>query len=345
MSTKLKLSVDGKAPEVGTEYLEATLRKVNEENRQLKYQLGERSEFYKAVVGAIRPIPAPTPPTKEKNGHKPSATLCVVLTDWHTGEIVDSRQMGESNAYSWAIQERDLNNIVDRMLKWSDVLRNGYTINDAVVFTLGDMVSGEIHDDLRIHNEFPTPIAVAKAGMLLATTYAKFCTKFQKVRACQVGGGNHDRLTMKPHSKQTIENSYAHLVHEIANLMMANAKNFSHETPIDYAPVFEVAGHHIAATHGDCVKMQGRTPYYGFSRYISQYLRDRLDRKLPPIEKFLFGHFHHYAELEDGIAMLCPSLIGQSEWSRKMGLLGKGGQVAFLVGDKGIFHTVVFRRK
>jgi len=54
---------------------------------------------------------------------------------------------------------------------------------------------------------------------------------------------------------------------------------------------------------------------------------------------------HEAAALEDGQTILCPSLVGTSEFSRRLGLRGQPGQLAFLVGEHGVHGLTVFRRR
>lgn len=323
------------------EQLEAALRASATEARNLRIQLAERDEFYRQVAGAIEPVEVV--PVQIHNYHGSKAIAVIVYTDWHIGEIVNAGEMGGSNRYNWKIAQERATSITDRMIEHFNVQRNGYDIRQCAVFVLGDMVTGDIHHELSVTNEFPVTTAIANAGTLLADCFRRICGAFEYVNAYEVSCDNHGRLTQKPQSKQGGVNNYSRLVYEIANLHMANAPAFHAEISDDMSPVWRVGTHYFAAAHGHQVKSAGRTPYYGFSRYVGQFLRDRLDRKLPAIERFLFGHFHHHASLEDGVTTLCPSLIGQNEWSRMMGFRGRPGQLAFLVGKRGAFGTTVFR--
>lgn len=324
-----------------TERLEATNRALAEQIRALNERIDDRTEFYSRIAGAIERLEAPPPVIHGYHGS--AATACIAFTDWHIGEVVVAGEMGGSNRYNWKIAQDRALAITDRMIEHFVVQRSGYAIRECVVFVLGDMVTGDIHAELTATNEFPVTVAIARAGALLAECFRRLCGAFEKVSAYEVACDNHGRLTQKPQAKQGGINNYSRLVYEIANLHLADVSHFHAEISDDMSPVWKVHGHHFAAAHGHQVKSAGRTPYYGFSRYVGQFLRDRLERKLPAIERFLFGHFHHHASLEDGITVLCPSLIGQNEWSRSMGLRGRPGQLAFLVGKRGAFGTTVFR--
>lgn len=338
----MRLSIDGDERLLQrVEQLEAAAKALSADNRALRDALADQNEFYRQIAGAIEPLDVPAP---EIHGyHGSAATAVVAFSDWHIGEVVKAGEMGGANRYNWKVAQERATSITDRMIEHFGVQRNGYDIRECAVFVLGDMVTGDIHHELSVTNEFPVTEAIAKAGSLLGECFKRLCGAFERVNVYEVACDNHGRLTVKPQAKQGGINNYSRLVYEIANLHLSGVPHFHAEISDDMSPVWKVGIYYFAAAHGHQVKSAGRTPYYGFSRYVGQFLRDRLERKLPAIERFLFGHFHHHATLEDGITVLCPSLIGQNEWSRSMGLRGRPGQLAFLVGKRGAFGTTVFR--
>jgi len=324
---------------------ETLRRSLEADNRSLRNTLASRDEMVQEVIAAVEPVPAIAQPPMVRRKGRPRATLVLALADWHLGEVVRAEEMGGVNAYNWTIAREGMLDIVRRVCTFADNQRHSANINEVCILTLGDLVSGEIHPELAATNEFRTPVAVARAASLLTEVYGTLATKFRRVRALQVGAGNHDRTDPKPPSKRAVEGSYSTLYHAMSNAQMANCKGFVAETPEDTTPTFDINGHAIVATHGDAIKMSTRTPYYGLREFFNGLSQSAVNAGRKPVSMAAIGHFHRYAVTEDGRMLLCPSLMGLNEWARRQGYRGRPGQVAWMMGDHGPYGMTVFERR
>src|SRR5579885_2214101 len=74
-------------------------------------------------------------------------------SDWHWGEVVDPKQINGVNEYNIAIAQKRARNMIETTV---DLLKNRFSnpTYPGIVFALGgDMVSGDIHEELSITNE------------------------------------------------------------------------------------------------------------------------------------------------------------------------------------------------
>lgn len=332
--------LDNESQESKLELAQATIKKLERDNKRLRMRLADRAETASIIAGAVTPITIPQlviPPKTQKS----RATLCVVLADIHAGEVVDPLQMGGVNEYNWSIAEAGMRDIITRMISWAATMRNGYDITDCKVWVLGDITTGTIHESQ--HLEFPIPVASAKAGLLLAEVYGMLAQHFT-LDVIQISG-NHDRMTQVQPFKSVNHDSLAYPAYVIAAEAVRNLSHVTVTTPDDPIPVTEVNGRWVAAMHGHQVKSTGTSPYYGLARRANALLRERIDRGLPKLDTVLLGHFHHFAILEGAQVALCPSLMGPTEWSRQQGFQGSAAQLAFLMGDRGPFCWTPFERR
>ncbi len=322
----------------------ATIRSLTSENKKLRTRLASVRQDIEAVVGAVRPIKAPTFISRApaKASSRSTAVLCVA--DWHLGERVFASQTG-GYEYDHEIARTGMLDISARFLQWVETQRHGYAIDDLVVLSLGDLTSGNIHPELIRTNSLPATVATARAAELLAETVGGLAPHFGHVRVVEVSADNHGRLDPKPPSKGAAFENWCYLSHAMANALLARYPNVECILSDDPMPVVSIEGHQIMALHGHQIRGGSNgSPYYGLTRHFSRVMACRYDQGLPPLLAVVQGHLHHHAVLE-GRIILAPSLIGPSEYSIQLGLHSDPGQLAFLVGQHGIHGMTCFERR
>ena len=331
------------------EALEATVRVYEKTNRKLQAIVDGAEEFTKAVAGAVVPFEPFKAPRKTRSAKKKPITPCLVLSDWHIGEVIDLEQTGGVNAYNWDIAQQRMTVILDGFLKQARMMRGSYAMDECCAFTVGDLVTGTIHQELAETNEFPVPVAVAKAGYLLSEVYRRLAGDFAVVRGLQAGAGNHDRLTQKPRAKGKTEDAFSYLVHAMAEQAVSRLSNVRIESPNQIAPAFHVAGHRVIATHGNEIKSVMGIPYYGIARYLARHAAKEQAMIRKGILKqatslYIFGHYHHFNVLQDGLAIMNPSLVGPNEYDESAQRFAEAAQLSFLMSPThGAFGHVPFR--
>ncbi len=322
----------------------STVRALERKVRLLRARLADRRELAQEVAGAFKALPVVTGGSTTARGVSSTGTLVVALADWHIGEVVNADEMGGINAYDWKIASEGILDIARRIIEWAETQRAGATIDAVQILCIGDIISGSIHEELAAHAEFPGPVATARAGELLAAVIHLFAERFASVRALCIAG-NHDRLARRTPAKKTNEDSLAYLAYTIARERLRGVEHVVVETPVDPMPRFDVHGRPVAALHGHQIKAGGISPYYGIARRSNSMARERTEIGGAPPSNIFIAHFHHFALLEDTNVVLCPSLIGATEWSRQAGFRGTPGQLACIMGKRGLHGFTVFERR
>jgi hypothetical protein len=266
--------------------------------------------------------------------------VVINISDWHIGEIIRPAETGGFGAFNFSIAKKRADKYVENILAWTELHRRAYNIQDAHIFGIGDYVSGNIHQELLVSNEFPLPVQIAKAGALIAQTVRALAPHFRKVVFHGVGADNHGRLQPKPQAKQKASNNASFLVHSLIESHLNKHTNFSLVHYEDMAPVIEIAGHNFLVTHGDIVKSWMGVPWYGWERWMAREAVRRMGRK--EYHYANGAHFHTPGFLHR--LMLNGALNGTSEFDHSCGRNSVPAQITYLVHQRwGVFDFVAWK--
>lgn len=322
--------------------------KVTEQNTKinhLKIQLGQNREFFSEISNAITEIkPKEMAYRITKKSKVESPLSCVLLLcDWHTGCVIEHDAVEGFNDFNWGIQRDRVQYLGEKFSGWVDLHKNVYSIQELVILAVGDMISGDIHDELKVTNEFPVPVQIVNAGTLFAELVASLAPQFPSVRVEYLVPDNHSRLTKKVQFKQTGLNSYNYLVGWIAQERLRAHKNVEFNLITSIKEVVTVQRMRYLLVHGNGIKGWSGFPYYGIDRQAS---REAIARMKKPIsthfDKVVLGHFH--APLRHPKWTIGGSLSGTDELDHSEGREADPCQVAWLVHPKhGEFNWVEFR--
>lgn len=145
----------------------------------------------------------------------------LALSDFHWGEVVDPAQVEYLNEYNLEVASRRFNAVIEKTI---DILHNYLTYPDypgIVVPKLGDMISGDIHNELTITNELPTMPVITDLFSHMIKGIERLADKFGKVFIPCVAG-NHGRITNKPHAKDYVYLTYDWLLYSFLEKWFEN---------------------------------------------------------------------------------------------------------------------------
>ncbi len=235
----------------------------------------------------------------------------VLLSDWHAGEVVDPDQVGGLNEFNWEVLERRVSDTVDALLSFKAV-RPELTGLD--IWLLGDMVSGDIHEELSVSNEYPVAEQATRVGYLIGKTIAELAPHYPDLYVCGVAG-NHAR-TKKPHASKNVFDSWDWMAYQLAMAYTHDLANVSWDLPRSGMVVREIAGRSFLLFHGDGIRssMPG-VPAGGVTRRTNE-LRKQFLQQGVRLDGFACGHFHS-ANMWAGGVFINGSLIGTNEFGLK----------------------------
>jgi len=333
-------------------YAQSTVTDLQRENTRLRKIITSHNEEARIVAGAITPVVIHAPVVFSKSKAKDDIQLVLALADIHMGEVVSPLEVPGCK-YNRDEAFYGANDIIRRVVRWTDLHRESYNVTGAQVVVMGDIISGSFHAELLKTNEAPDPVCTAWAGQLLQECVGTLAQSLSVNVTCIPG--NHGRTSKEIQFKRTFAESYEYLAYVMLREGFRSNDNVTVNIPENPIPNISVVTrdassdneivHNIQALHGHQIKSSGPSPYYGLARRANALVKERAMLGATPALTTLVAHFHNWSVLENGLITLCPSLIGSSEWSRQMGFTTMPGQLAFFVGPRGRFDDTVFERR
>ena len=260
----------------------------------------------------FRPQPDPTGSTRE--------AVILFLSDIHMGEAIDLEQMGGRNCYNQNIAQARLERYFDSVVKLGTKHWSGPA--PAVIYLVlgGDLVSGEIHEELAKTNDLLAIPAVRRLSECLVAGIRRLRDGFPgiEIRVLSIPG-NHGRTTRKPEAKGFALDSYDTLVAWSVERWFSarNEKGITFSAPASGDALVNIHGWQFLFTHGDRIGSRGgagfigpaATAARGMQRVIQDYAAEG-----SIVDYVVIGHFHTPLELEQGFVN--GTLAGPSEYSR-----------------------------
>ena len=299
-------------------------------------------EDLKSAVVAADPLPMVSLKANKADASTPVAAV-VKLSDWQIGEVISADETEGFGVFNFAIAEERVHRLAVKLLDWVAMHRKaGYNIPELHIFSEADLVSGNIHYELEVTNEFPAPVATERAGTLLADFVSRLAPHFDHIKIWEVNADNHGRLTRKNQWKQGAKNNWSYLAHSVANFKLgkhANVEPIMSEGPKLLA---KVMGKGYLLCHGHHLISQLGTPYYSMGR---DKAREAVKR-MYSVDKFDYismGHFHVPAII-DGNILVNGNLPGTTEFDHAVGRNSPPSQVSFMSHPKwGLFNWCAWR--
>ena len=267
------------------------------------------------------------PPTGDTQGSS-TQTVVAPLTDTHIGEYVDKEQMLGMNVYSFDIFNRRLYGWATQLLTLVNLRRNSVPIDDIVIPMLGDMISGDIHEELARSNLDNCMEQMIRGANLIAQALMYLAPHFKSVRVpCVVG--NHGRMTRKPPMKDKYMD-WDFMLYQWVAAFCKNQDNISFSIPKSYVNMVEVNKNRILLMHGDSISGAGSnmsitkaiTSLRGVFQYKKNYevetgLGYLTDGEPLNFDSAMIGHFHRIDEIDIGTGELhiCGCMKGPDEFA------------------------------
>ncbi|BAK75829.1 hypothetical protein NH8B_0997 [Pseudogulbenkiania sp. NH8B] len=238
-------------------------------------------------------------------------------SDWHWAEVVDPRQINGVNEYNLEIAHRRARKMVERTIH---LLRNCFAgaRYPGIVFALGgDMVSGDIHEELQATNEMEIMPTVVDLIGVLRWCIQTLADEFGRVFVPCVSG-NHGRNTKKIRAKGRNFTSFDWLIYVMLAQQFADDPRVSFLIPDGPDAYWKVYGTRYMLTHGD--EFRGGDGMIGALGPIvrgDHRKRSRSGQIDQGYDVLLVGHFHQLIQLQRLIVN--GSLKGYDEFAWRCG--------------------------
>ena len=235
---------------------------------------------------------------------KPSASKSapgvptLFASDWHWGENVDPNQINQVNSYNMKIAHKR----AKKMIEVAIDLLNNHMVNPkypGIVFALGgDMVSGDIHEELMATNDAEImPVVIDLFGVLI-WCIETLADHFGKVFVPCVGG-NHGRNTHKIRNKGRNFTSFDWLTYQFLSKHFEKDNRVSFLIPDGPDAIYAIYNHKYLLTHGD--QFRGGDGVIGALGPIIRGDHKKRSRNAQidmEYDTMIIGHFHQLIQLE-----------------------------------------------
>ncbi|KWA84094.1 hypothetical protein WL29_22270 [Burkholderia ubonensis] len=235
-------------------------------------------------------------------------------SDWHWGEVVKPSEIGGVNEYNLAIARERLTRLIDTTI---DLLTN-HMVNPqypGIVFALGgDMVSGNIHEELSETNDAPIMPVVLDLVDHLYIAIKRLKQVFGRVFLPCVAG-NHGRNTKKVRAKEFNFQSFDWLIYQQLDRLFADDPDVVFFIPDGTDARVEIAGHRYLFTHGNQFRSFGDSMIGALGPVVrgDHKKRGRNGQIGQEYDTLVIGHFHQLTQMKRVI--INGSLIGYNEYA------------------------------
>lgn len=309
---------------------EKEIRRLRRELANAGTRIQELERFldrYAAVKPQDQKVPKWLAPKRRSKAHR--GTPVLMLSDLHLDEVVEPAEMDGLNEYNRAIAHKRLEEVVNSTVKLMKGYVTGLHFDGIVVPLLGDIITGDIHEELAKTNEDTVQGTIVHWVPVLASALRHLADEFGRVFVPCVDG-NHDRATKRTQAKKRAENSFAWIIYNwLADTLRDDDRiTFSISTsPEQRIDVYETR---FLLAHGDAFRSSGGVGglYPSLLKWLLRkhalYSTARND-----FDYALIGHWHQLLWGSDFVVN--GSLKGYDEYARASGFGFERPQQALFV--------------
>lgn len=263
--------------------------------------------------------------SKSRGGSQ--ATAVAVASDWHWGEVVEPDDVNGLNEFNTTIAKQRAEAFFANTLKLVNTFKKDIKIERLVLGILGDMISGNIHEELMENNETLPADQILEVQSILASGIKLLADSgLQVLVVCH--SGNHGRMTTDRRISTEAGNSLEYLMYHNIAKHFEGDKRVDFIVPRSYLSYVDINGFVVRFHHGHALKFAGGIggifipAYKGIANWNVSKKAD-LD---------VFGHFH---QQRDGKLFISNgSLVGWNAYATAIkAQFEKPAQVFFLIDE------------
>ena len=229
--------------------------------------------------------------------HKGPGVPSLFVSDLHWGEVVDPKQVNGVNKYNLETAHRRLHTLAESSVRLLNILSPSMDYPGIVLLFGGDMISGNIHDELATTNEINTMPTVLDLFAALSSLIRTMADTFGKVFVACVTG-NHGRDTHKIWAKDRHATSFDWLLYCFLAKHFERDKRVQFYIPDGPDAYFKIYNHRYLLTHGD--QFRGGDGMIGALGPIIRGDHKKRSRNTQidmDYDTLLLGHWHQYMHL------------------------------------------------
>jgi predicted phosphodiesterase len=278
--------------------------------RELRDALQRIDRLERTVAYSGRALRVPAWLTREPKASDKIATLVTVLSDCHFDEVVNPAELDWRNAYNREIAELRLRTYFTQVVRLARSYMTGVTFDGVVLMLAGDLISGDIHDELMQSNQAQTLDTVLHWSGQIAAGITLLANEFGRVHV-PVVVGNHGRRSRRPRAKGRARDNYDWLIGQLLARHFDNDKRCTFDIPDGTDCVVQVHDSRFLLTHGD--QVTGGNGIGGIWPPIMRMLARKRVRH--HFDAVVMGHWHQLIMAPTAGVIVNGSLKGEDEYS------------------------------
>jgi predicted phosphodiesterase len=237
----------------------------------------------------------------------------LMLSDIHFDEVVKAEQIGGVNEYNRDVATKRLQHTFNQSISlltehMADPVYEGF-----VLALGGDLLSGNIHEELAETNEASINQSLVVLSQILGDGIEKLAGKFGRVFVpCVVG--NHGRLHKKPRMKNRVFDNFEWLIYQFLSFRFKGDSRVQFLIPEGSDAEFSIYNTRFLLTHGD--QFRGGGGIGGIMVPIQRGLAKKQMRQAAIDRSFdvaVMGHWHQLVMLENTV--INGSVKGYDEYA------------------------------
>lgn len=298
---------------------DAEITALNSRIRQLHREDDTAQEIRKRIYQIAARDPEP-PSWVLGRGGRPGhrGVPCTIWSDWHAGEVVAPAEVAGMNEFNQKTLEKRVKKLVNTTieLSWEHMGRAPVSYPGCILMLGGDMITGDIHEELARTNDLTPQEAIENVTDLLCSAIDTMAGRFGKLFIPAVVG-NHGRGTLKPRMKGRVHTSFEWNIYCNVARHFKKSPNIQFKIAEEADAYFSVYGHRYLLTHGDSLGVRGGDGIIGALGPIMRgaLKTGRSEAQIGRnIDTIVMGHWHQYLPLPGCIVN--NALIGYSEYAR-----------------------------
>lgn len=297
----------------------AALKAAQADIKQLQREHDTAESIRRVIYGLAERTPEPpTWLTKEAGKLGMRGCPVTIWSDWHFGETVNPIEVGGLNEFNADIAAERVTLLVDTIVDLCDNhMGKAATDYPGIVICLGgDMISGDIHEELFATNDRTPQQCINDLTDILAAGIERMADRFKRVFIpCVVG--NHGRASKKPRMKGRVYTSHEWNIYCNLERHFRRDQRVRFFIPGNTDAYFKVYNHRFLLTHGDALGVKGGDGIIGAIGPImrgSIKVRDSEVQIGKKVDTILMGHWHQMLWLPS--AIVNGALKGYDEFAR-----------------------------
>lgn len=289
-------------------HLRSQIARLRDEVKKAEQEKVTHAIIRSKIIGLKNQVELMEPPPWMLKPMKHSdmpGTPTVFLSDLHWAEVIDPKQINNVNQYNLEIANNRLKRLAERTMRLCEIISPTFAYPGIIVPLGGDMVSGNIHDELTATNEVNSMPTVLDLFGAIGTFIETLLTRFEHIFLPCVTG-NHGRDTRKIWGKDRHATSFDWLLYCFLAKHFENNKRVTFHIPDGPDAYYKVYDHRYLLTHGD--QFRGGDGMIGALGPIlrgDHKKRSRNSQIHMEYDTLLMGHWHQLIQLQRLIVNGC----------------------------------------